>query len=493
MVLQRDRPIRIYGTGIAGETISVKLGDSAGATVIPRTGKWQVELPPRQANSKPISLSASNGTQKTTLKDIVIGDIWVCSGQSNMGWQTKNTQPQPETFPHSDTLRVLTGKLVVSTETTLDAFTPDPTASPSGWERAGKDQALRTSAVAYYMGLEICKQADIPVGLVVVALGGSQIYPWMTPASINGHPEENMAKTEAATALRWANGRAKEFVAIGQQEKADKLLYAYEGKAPSALYRGMIAPLTNMPITGMLWYQGERSQDNPAPYRTLFPAAITGWRQAWGQGDFPFVFVQLPAYFGEGSKEKRARGFSLVREAQELALRLPETGMAMALEYGHYLDVHPQEKNEVGRRAGLQALRLTGHAVLADGPIEQSIKLDGEKAVIQFKSVAKGLEARLVKLPRTKGTIGKTDPHAFIVAANELRGFELCGRDGVFKPAHARIVDGKTIVATATGVEEVHHVRYAFHQFPICNLYNSEGLPARPFRTDDFHIPSGKE
>lgn len=491
MVLQRDQPIRIYGTGEAGETISVQLGNDHTTTELEAAGKWQVTLPARTASAKALALTVSSGQQKTALSDIVIGDVWVCSGQSNMGWTLGNTQPLPTEFPHADKLRILNGQLVVSPEESSDTFLRDTRKFPNGWERADADHAPNISAVAYYMALEICEQTDIPVGIVVVALGGSQIYPWMTPASMDGHPEEQTVRAEAQLAIDWSKGKAKEFIAAGQNEKAEKLLYSYTGKAPSSLYNGMIHPLTNMPITGMLWYQGERSQDNPPPYYTLFPAAIEGWRQAWGQGDFPFVFIQLPAYHGEGRNELRARGFPLVREAQVAALELPNTGMAMALEYGHYLDVHPLEKHEVGRRAGLQALRLTGHPILADGPILKHIERQGNRATIQFSSTGEGLETRTVKLARTKHKIGSTDPDALIASAGTLVGFEVCGTDGVYHPASARIIHSDTIELSARSVTSIAHIRYAFKPAPLCNLYNSADLPTRPFRTDTFDVSYG--
>lgn len=493
MVLQRDRQIRIYGTGDAGEAISVQLGDQQAATKLEAAGKWQITLPPRKASADALALIVSNGQQTTTFNDIVIGDVWVCSGQSNMGWSLGNTLPLPTEFPHADKLRLLQGQLVVSPEDPSDTFIRDGKKFANGWAHADADNAPNISAVAYYMALEICEQTDIPVGIVVVALGGSQIYPWMSPASMKGHPEESTARAEAGKAIQWSKGKAKEFIANGQSEKAEDLLYSYTGKAPSALYNGMIHPLTNMPITGMLWYQGERSQDNPPPYHTLFPSAIEGWRQAWGQGDFPFVFIQLPAYHGAGSKVLRARGFPLVREAQTAALKLPNTGMAMALDYGHYISVHPQEKHEVGRRAGLQALRLTGHPVQADGPILKHIELQGNRATIQFSSIVDGLETRTVKMARTKRMIGSTDPDALVAPAKTLLGFEVCGSDGIYHPASARIIKPDTIELSAPSTEPITHIRYAFKPAPLCNLYNSEGLPTRPFRTDTFDVPYGSK
>lgn len=490
MVLQRDRPIRVYGTGRTGGTVAVSLDGDAVSVNVGKDGKWQVELPARQASAKPLELSVKSGRQETKLVDVVIGDVWVCSGQSNMGWALYQTHPRPNSFPHADKLRLLEGALVTSGDS-RENFVPDPKDFPNGWARADEAHALQISAVSYYMGREICEQADVPVGIIVVALGGSQIWPWMTPASFAGHPEEEMARASSEYSWKWAQGQAKRFENEGNQARADRLISQYRAKAPSSLYNGMLHPLTKMPIAGMLWYQGERSQDNPPPYRTLFPAAIRGWREAWNQGDFPFVFIQLPAYHGAGRNVLRARGFPLVREAQELALKLPKTGMAMSLEFGNYADVHPRVKNEVGRRAGLQALRLMGRDVIADGPVMKKIELSSAVAMIHFDSVANGLEVRRLVMARTARKHPGDDPNPIIVEGDRLRGFEVCGLNGVFQAAQARIVASNRVEVKAEGLQEIVHLRYAFAPFPECNLYNSAGLPARPFRTDDFPVPYG--
>ncbi|MBF0196612.1 MAG: hypothetical protein HQL32_02830 [Planctomycetes bacterium] len=492
MVLQRDVPIKVFGTGAQGESLRVSLGKDSKNITLDNDGSWLVTLPARTSSAESLKLSVSSQTKTIDLMDVVIGDVWICSGQSNMGWGLKGTRPLPQSYPHSELIRVITGKLIVSPHKACESFMPDPRKSSKGWARANEKTALETSAVSYYMARELVRRTDIPVGLIVVALGGSQIWPWMSPESIAGHPEEAMTRKEAESEQKWATNHALVLKKKGRGKDAERLLYSYSGKTPSALYNGMIYPLLKTPIAGMLWYQGERSQDNPLPYRTLFPAAISGWRKAWGQGDFPFVFIQLPAYFGHGANTKRARGFSLVREAQEMALKLPNTGMAMALDYGNYSDVHPQEKNEVGRRAALQALKLQGHDLVADGPMKSGILLKGSKAFIRFDSSAGGLETRKVLLPKSRGLIGSNDPEAFIVNKERLEGFELCGKGGVFHKAQARIIGKDTVEVSSPKVDNIKHIRYAFHQFPLCNLYNSEGLPARPFRTDDFHVAYGK-
>lgn len=493
MVLQRNRPIPVYGTGKPGAKIEVQLGRDKVLGTIGRDGKWELALPARKATARSLRLLVRSNGEEKKLSDILIGDVWVCSGQSNMGWELANTSPLPTDYPHADKLRLVRGA-VTSDPQPQENFVIDTEKFTEQWERATEANALRISAVSYHMGAEIVARTGVPVGIVVAALGGSQIWPWMTPASFADHPEAAMAREASKRSWDWAQGQSKRLAADGQKERAERLLHQYKAKAPSSLYHGMLHPLIRMPIAGMLWYQGERSQDNPPPYRSLFPAAIKGWRQAWGQGDFPFVFIQLPGYHGGTQRnELRARGFPLVREAQELALELPHTGMAMALEFGNYADVHPRVKNEVGRRAALQALRLTGSEVIADGPIRKRIELKGSTALIHFDSVADGLETRRVVMARTARKTAGDDPDPAVVRADNLEGFEVAGLDGKFKPASARIVAPNRVQLRARGVQEIVHIRYAFAPFPECNLFNSAGLPARPFRTDDFPVPFGTE
>jgi sialate O-acetylesterase len=493
MVLQRGRPIPVFGTGKAGEVVEVVLGDDAVSGGVDGEGAWRVELLAREASAEPLELVVRSGGREQRLSDVVLGDVWVCSGQSNMGWALFQTEPLPETYPHADKLRLIEGK-VVSDEHSQTDFVRDEKDFSEGWERAEEQHALQISAVSYHMGRKICEQTGIPVGIVVVALGGSQIWPWMTPASIQGHPQEAMAREKSKTEWAWAQGQAQRLREGGRAEQADRLLYQYRGKAPSSLYHAMMHPLTQMPIAGMLWYQGERSQDNPPPYRTLFPAAIRGWREAWGQGNFPFVFVQLPGYHGGDERtELRARGFPLVREAQALALELPRTGMAMALEFGDYSNVHPRVKHEVGRRAALQALRLMGEDVVADGPVMERVDLGGDVAVITFASVGAGLEKRRVVIASSPRRGATDDPGPIIVSGADVKGFEVCGPDGLFVGAETRIVGLNRVELSAVGVDKIKHVRYAFAPCPLCNLYSSAGLPARPFRTDEFDVPYGEK
>ncbi len=504
MVLQRNHTIPIFGAAAPGSEVSVTLGQAHATATADDQGHWRAELPSREASSQSLDLSISSGSQSLHLQDLIIGDIWVCSGQSNMGWGLSQTEPLPDNYRHADKLRLLEGK-VVSAESPQSEFIRDDKHFIDGWQRATEEHALELSAVSYYMGREIVAQSNVPVGLIVVALGGTQIWPWMTPDSFIGHPEENFARAASEQSWDWAVGQAQRFRDDGNTEKADHLLYQYKAKAASSLYHAMMHPLTQLPIAGMLWYQGERSQDNPPPYRTLFPAAIKGWRAAWNQGDFPFVFIQLPGYQGGDDRtRRRARGFPLVREAQEFALDLPNTGMAMALEFGNYEDVHPREKDEVGRRAGLQALRLMGADVMADGPVKTGIgkqyaiaiangvKSVSNTATITFSSVADGLEARRVVMAHTSKHIGATDPNPIVVEGDAVYGFEVCGSDGTFVPADAKIVAPDQIELSAPDIDKIEHIRYAFAPFPECNLYNSAGLPARPFRTDTFDAPFGE-
>ncbi len=231
---------------------------------------------------------------------------------------------------------------------------------------------------------------------------------------------------------------------------------------PFSLYNAMLAPVIPYRIAGAIWYQGESNAGRAAQYRKLFPAMITGWRQAWGQGDFPFYFVQLANYMGVQTDPNEWAGWPELREAQTMTLALPNTGMATIIDIGEERDIHPRNKQDVGKRLALNALAKTyGKDIVYSGPTFASMTVEGDEAHIKYANMGGGLEVR----------------------GDKLKGFVICGEDKKFYFADA-VVDGETVVVSSPQVAKPVAVRYAFANNPVCNLYNKAGLPAVPFRTD---------
>jgi sialate O-acetylesterase len=269
-------------------------------------------------------------------------------------------------------------------------------------------------------------------------------------------------------------GRMEQYQRAMDKFKADAETAKAEGKPaprapgrpwmPSGLYNGMLAPLAPYPIKGAIWYQGESNATRAYQYRRLFPEMIRNWRADWAEGDFSFLFVQLAAFGPNGTKPGES-DWAELREAQTMTLTTsPKTGMALAIDYGTYDDIHPRKKEPVGARLALAARAIAyGEKIVYSGPMYDKLKIDGDKAVLSFKHTGGGLEAR----------------------GGDLKGFLIAGDDKVWREAKAEI-KGKQVIVSSAEVAKPVAVRYAWAKFPTCNLYNKEGLPASPFRTDEW-------
>ncbi|MBO0798970.1 MAG: sialate O-acetylesterase, partial [Blastocatellia bacterium] len=324
------------------------------------------------------------------------------------------------------------------------------------------------SAVGYYFGRDLFKARNVPIGLIHNAVGGSPAESWMK-----------------ADVLK-ANSEYKEFFATYQRgmEKYQKDMEKYkedaekakaEGKPaprapgkpwlPAGLYNGMVAPLLPYAIRGAIWYQGESNAGRAYQYRRLFPDMIGNWRMDWGEGDFPFLFVQLAA-FGPNSPKLGESDWAELREAQSLTLKTsPKTGMAVAIDVGDIKDIHPRNKQPVGARLALAARAIAyGEKILYSGPVYKSSSIAAGKVILNFDHTGAGLESR----------------------GGELKGFLIAGEDKVWHEAKAVIKGGKQVEVTSEDVAKPVAVRYGWAKYPECNLYNKEGLPASPFRTDQW-------
>jgi sialate O-acetylesterase len=407
-----------------------------------------------------------------TLHNVLVGEVWICSGQSNMefGLSDALNGQQEVAEANYPMIRLLTVPRDVAVQ-------PQPDVKAT-WVACAPESAGRFSAVGYFFGRDLQQKLGVPVGLIHTSWGGTPVEAWTS--------RETLEATEEAKPLleRWEKALAAypEAKKRYDREMAEwKDLAAEAGRdgqpaptqpraplgpdspsLPAGLYNGMIAPLVPYCIRGAIWYQGEANAARAYQYRALFKALIRDWRRAWGQGDFPFVFVQL-ANFKQAAAQPGESDWAELREAQTMALQLPETGMAVTIDIGDAGNIHPKNKQEVGRRLALAALATAyGQNVIASGPLYESMAVEGNKARLRFKNVGGGLEAR---------------------GGEPLKGFAIAGADRRFVWAEARI-EGQTAVVRSDQVPEPAAVRYAWADNPVCNLYNKEGLPASPFRTD---------
>ena len=466
MVIQRDRPIHFWGRATAGESVSVVLKHNSAVTTADSIGRWSLYLLPVAAGGPfEITVRASN---TIVLHDVLAGDVWVASGQSNMGFPVlEAANGQTETASaNCPRIRLFSVNPKVASYRLDDVET-------KGWLQCSPETVGEFSAVAYFFGRDLQQKTDVPIGLVESAWGGTPAEAWTSLRALSA--DASLMPVFA----QWAQLSDDSIILklrrkVELDEWREEVTKAKaEGKAepefpwqanvdsgewqPAGLYNGMIAPLVRFPIRGVIWYQGESNAAiEQAPlYARLFKTLITDWRHAWGQGDFPFLFVQL-AGFGGGPKVK----WPEIREAQRQALELGSTGMAVAIDLGEETRIHPRNKQDVGLRLALAARALAyGEAIEYSGPLFRQAVLEGTSVRIWFDHASGELVAQ----------------------GGELKTFEIAGEDENFVPAEAHI-EGSEVVVSSPSVPHPAFVRYGWSNYSDCNLYNRAGLPASPFR-----------
>ncbi|MDD8025934.1 MAG: sialate O-acetylesterase [Acidobacteriota bacterium] len=481
MVVQRDKPVAVWGWAEPGESISVKLGSAATSVKAGLDGRFAATLPALKAGG-PFELTVQGSkSPAVVVKDILAGEVWVCSGQSNMEWPLSSVySPTPEVLrADQPRLRLYSVPKRISAEPLDDIETE--------WTLCTPATAGPFSAIGYYYGLELLKTLDVPIGLIDSSWGGTDIEPWTPPAGFNAVP--SVAPILAATERREADYRAalaKTLPAwqswLGEMKKAlasgDPLpgkpvqpVHPFDSpQTPTGLYNGMIHALVPFPIRGAIWYQGENNRNDTLAYEKKMEALILGWREVWKTPDLYFFYVQLAPYYYAYNRDYAGGDvpdflrLPLIWEAQSNILRMPFTGMAVITDITELMDIHPRNKRDVGYRLSLwaraKAYGETG--LVCSGPLYRSMTVEGGKARISFDSVGGGLTTN--------------DGQA-------VKWFEIAGPDHIFYRAEAKI-DGDTIVVSNPRVPAPQAVRFGWHQMAVPNLANKQGLPASPFRTD---------
>lgn len=606
-VLQRDIDMPVWGTAEPGGTVEVEINGQIEQTEVGQDSSWQVSLAAMEAGG-PYQLVV-RGKEEIVLENVMVGDVWLASGQSNMEWPLSGEVDDFEeeianaTYPD---IRLFT----VYRNTSLKPLNQLDSGS---WQECTPETVANFSAVAYFFGREIQQERDIPIGLLHSSWGGTTAEAWVSEASVRqmedfsamldslranesgkrSFSEKQKMKEQAIDQadarlaeisipledqgwstmelptlwenadpplegfdgyvwfqktftvpqsyqnqpltlhlgmiddadITWVNGQRvgetegynvprtyeipPELVKGGNNTitvrvldtgggggfsgPADKMYLARNGQRlsiditgewrydqnqegsfpsissfpeePAILYNAMINPLLPYPIKGVIWYQGESNAGRAPQYRTLFPLLIDDWRSQWGIGDFPFLFVQLASFSASGSQPE---DWPRLREAQLMTLSLPNTGMAVTIDIGDSTDIHPRNKQDVGYRLALAARKVAyGEKNVYSGPIYESMRVADDSVILTFDHVGE----ELFKLPDEK-----------------LRGFEVAGENQQFYPAQATIISDTEISVKASEINRPVAVRYGWRSYPDVNLYNSEGLPASPFRTDDWEV-----
>jgi sialate O-acetylesterase len=467
MVLQRDMPIHVWGSAAPGEAITVSFHDLSNTTTTDATGRWSLYLPPQPAGG-PYTLTV-RGTNSLQLDDILLGDLWFASGQSNMEMPLAGfgADTQIENADKEIAAADLPDVRLLLVERESSDYPLEDIKTTAGWSRCTPETAKNFSAVAYFFARDVqralqSRKQHVPIGLIDSTWGGTPAEAWTSMDTLGS--DAGLMPVFAAHAEKID----RESTEI-RLDAIDKQLRA-EGKPttpnrdwqpnpvswqPAGLYNAMVAPFTPLPIKGVIWYQGETNSalNRVGLYDQLFPALIQDWRHHWTQGNLPFLYVQISA-FASTPKEN----WGELRDAQRKTLSVANTGMTVTIDIGNEHNVHPANKQAVGERLSLLARRIVyGEDLTASGPLFRLAYPSGNAMHVWFDNAA-GL--------RFKGAVPE--------------GFEIAGHDGVFIPANARI-DGETVIVASPSVPNPEYVRYAWPNFPKANLYNGAGLPASTF------------
>jgi sialate O-acetylesterase len=472
MVLQQGASVPIWGWGRDGDTITVRFQKETATTRV-KDGKWLVRLRSLKPGG-PASLTITSGDPikgtSIKLRNVLVGEVWLASGQSNMEFKMRTSFEAADDIARSDNPMI---HLLHVPTARLDSPTNDIGAS---WTECNPETVPGFSAVEYYFARDLQKALHVPVGVIEADLGATPAEVWMQPEFLKANPRYRIEIFD-----EWSVA----------QDSYDRSLAAYEKKKgeakakgveftnaaprlpwkPGELYNGMIAPLVGYGIKGSLWYQGESNAGNAEDaglYHALFPDLIRNWRNVWGEGPFPFLLVQLAPYYKMELHHPSESSWASVREAQLQATEiLPNVGMAVITDVGSESEIHPTHKEPVGARLALAARGIAYHQPIEySGPVFKQAKIDGNQIVLTFDHVDGGLQ----------------------VDGDNLSGFSICGPDKKFVWASAMIKGQDKVLVFSPDVPQPVAVRYGWANYPVVNLYNKAGLPASPFRTDNFEL-----
>lgn len=473
-VLQQGKPLPVWGKADPGEKVTVSFKDQKKETTTDSQGHWKVELDKLSASAEPAELLIT-GNNTVRVANVLVGEVWICSGQSNMEWpvnqaQNYNEEAAAATHPTIRQFKIprkasdtpqdnLNGTWITCSPATVGAFT----------------------ATGYFFARELSKELGVPVGIINTSFGGTPVESWMSAAALQGNPDfaivanrwekvlqdyPNLMKVYEDDLAKWQADR-KATADAGQPFKTPQPRKPFgpgSQMTPSSLFNAMVHPLIPYAVQGIIWYQGEANAARFTEYADLFKALITQWRGDFNQGDLPFYFVQL-ANLERGNDPRTEWAF--LREAQASALNLPQTGMAVAADIGDPKNIHPANKQEAGRRLALIALAETyGKGNTGSAPRFEAAEIDGANVKVRLS------------------------PDRSLQLKND-EGFQLAGADQVFHPAKASL-SGNVLIVSSPEVPTPVAVRYAWANNPTMGLYDEAGLPVPPFRSDNWPAPPGK-
>lgn len=475
MVLQQEMKVPVWGKSAPGEKVTVRFSGQAVETAADAAGNWRADLAPLETSAESAELVVSGTDSSVKLTNVLVGEVWLCSGQSNMErtmWVLKLPEDEIAASTNYPLLRLF------KVEHKANPERPEVSVK-GGWSASTVETAGGFSGTATYFGRALCRDLGVPVGLIQSAWSGTPAEAWTGRVALEKLPfmperlcsaddvRKNYTPEKAQTDLQQKIAEWEQKIAAGEKAgRKPELWNPYtDSWQPATLFNGMVAPLVPFAMRGVIWYQGESNAGRAAEYHELFSAMIRNWREIWGQGDFPFLYVQLANFKAVQTEPVESGEFwPLLREAQAQTLAEPNTAMAVITDVGDANDIHPKDKKTVGERLALAArAKAYGEDVVYSGPVFQGFEIKDGKAIVRLNSVGGGLVAKGVK----------------------LTGFAVAGEDRQWHWADAQI-QGDVVVLSSPDVRAPLAVRYNWANNPVGNLYNREGLPASLFRTDDW-------
>lgn len=478
MVLQADRAVKVWGWAADGELVVVQYKDQVKSTRA-AAGKWSVTLSAMPATSKG-SVMAVLGNNQIELKNVVVGEVWIASGQSNMQWplrRSDNWTKAAATSSNPD-LRLFYVPRTSSSHP-IDDIQGEYMGGQPRWQVSGPDSTPEFSAVGYYFGRDLQKARNVPVGIIHTSWGGTPAELWTSPEAMaaNATLKKDLIDPFEDKLANYRKALEKHELAAKTAKTQGKKFTKRRPRAPrqsSSLYNSMIHPLLGFSIRGAIWYQGEANAGRAHQYRTLFSTMIRSWRKGWKQGDFPFYAVELAPWdfnrkrsMDEIGRQPVNSTWGELRDAQIHATKvLRNVGTVTITDVGMKDDIHPTNKAPVGGRLALLARKqVHGEDIVASGPSLRGATTKGGEVTVHFSNVGDGLVAK----------------------GGPLTGFSIAGDDGEFVWANAEIV-GDSVVVSHPNIKKPAGVRFGWADYPVVNLWNKNGLPAHPFRTDRFPL-----
>jgi len=432
MIVQKGAAVPVWGTAGEGEKVTVRFNGQTVSTVAMK-GKWMIRLLPMDYQLTPLTMKVS-GINTIIINDILVGEIWLCSGQSNMERQLGPRPPQPLITDWEKERDAANYPLIREYYVPLKYSDSKTADAQSSWTVCSPKTVPDFSAIGYLFARNLFLQLKVPVGILFSAFGGTPAEDWISETALKN------------------NSKLKELVA-----GYDKPTTAWKptGKTMNGLYNGMIYPLLPYALKGVVWYQGESNNDRPALYKTILTTLITNWRKDFHQGDIPFLIVQIAP-----NKDMCPE----LRESQFMvSQKVTNTALIVTTDCGDAENIHPSHKQPVGERLAIAARALAyKERVEYDGPVYRSFTIKNDEVILNFRHIGKGLTAK---------------------RNEELKGFTIAGKDKKFVPAKA-VIRGNQIVVSDKNIKKPVAVRYGWSNVPDVNLFNGDGLPASPFRTD---------